>query len=350
MRRGMVLLSLLVAVLVMVVLTGCGKKEELGPEEVVQEFFMAVGEGDYEKAGDYYFSKELFLEGTSTSRPVKNDLADIFPKGSIKSVETYAFENVSPNLARMNVLLSYEFEGKPVKLAKLGVEVTKAKKDWLVYNPDIADDWEEPSVLCELKIGMFVENMNVEDIPEGWRKKTVTKDIFLAPSSIKEAMDRSPAIVYSDLQDPVCGEEFELTKTGDHEFVLASPCPQVYGFKNEYAYHIHPEYLAVPCAGHSGLFLRWVVYKVLTDGAENIALKETFDTSEYLTVVADMGINLRSGAGINYSIVKKLAQNDKVIPLGEEEYAEGGKWLLVRTLDGSEGWICTGLSGEVWVE
>ncbi|GAH38595.1 unnamed protein product, partial [marine sediment metagenome] len=112
----------------MVVLTGCGKKEELGPEEVVQEFFMAVGEGNYEKAGDYYFSKELFLEGTSTSRPVKNDLADMFPPGSVKEIHIYGLENVSPNLARMNVLLSYEFEGKPMKLAKLGVEVTKAKK------------------------------------------------------------------------------------------------------------------------------------------------------------------------------------------------------------------------------
>lgn len=350
MRCRMVLLSLLVAVLVMVVLTGCGKKEELGPEEVVQEFFMAVGEGDYEKAGDYYFSKELFLEGTSTSRPVKNDLADMFPKGSIKSVETYAFENVSPNLWRMNVLLHCEMEGEPTELVKLGVEVTETKDGLRISTPLLADDWEEPSVLCELKIGMFVESMNEVDIPEGWGRKTVTKDIFLAPSSIKEAMDRSPAIVYSDLQDPVCGEEFELTKTGDHEFVLASPCPQAYGFKNEYAFHIHPEYLAVPCAGHSGMFLRWVVYKVVTDGAENLAMKESMTGGDKLTVVADMGINLRSGAGINYSIVKKLAQNDKVIPLGEEEYAEGGKWLLVRTLDGYEGWVCTGLSGDVWVE
>ncbi len=349
MRRGMVLLSLLVAVLVMVVLTGCGKKEELGPEEVVQEFFMVVGEGDYEKAGDYYFSKELFLEGTSTSRPVKNDLADMFPKGSIKGVETYAFENVSPNLARMNVLLSYEFEGKPMKLAKLGVEVTKAKKDWLVYNPDIADDWQDPDALCAENINAIVDLMNQTDIAEGKGKKTATKNIFLAPESIKGIMDNC-GVSYWRMCCPLTGEEFILTKAGEHEFALASPRPEAYGLKNEYAFHIHPEYLPGEYGGVKGKYLQWVIYKVLTDGAENLAMKESMTGGDKLTVVADMGINLRSGAGINYSIVKKLAQNDKVIPLGEEEYAEGGKWLLVRTLDGYEGWVCTGISGEVWVE
>jgi len=333
----------------LLVMLSCKKEEPLSPEDVVREFFLAVSAGDYEKAAGYYSDEKYFLEGDGVNRPPQNDLADIFPKGSIKEVNTYACTDIAPNLWRMNVLLTCELDGKQVRLAKLGVEVTESEKKLRISSPALTSGWEDPQTLCRENIKAVVEMMNKLDMADGKGKKTATKDIFLAPGSLKEIMDKYP-VGYTTLQDPLCGEEFQLTKTGEHEFVLSSPSPQAYGFKNEYAFHIHTEYLSGKYGGYQGMFLQWVIYKVVTDGAENVAQKETLEAAEQLTVVADQGVNIRSGAGINYSIVVKLAKNDKLIPLGEEKIAEGVTWLLVRTLDGKEGWVCTGMGGEVWVE
>lgn len=65
MRKVIVFLG--IALVVIMSLFGCAKKEAVDAETTVREFFSAVSAGDFEKAADYYYNKSIFLEGSSGS-------------------------------------------------------------------------------------------------------------------------------------------------------------------------------------------------------------------------------------------------------------------------------------------
>ncbi len=69
------------------------------------------------------------------------------------------------------------------------------------------------------------------------------------------------------------------------------------------------------------------------------------NTKKKLTIVATAGLNVRSGPGTSYKVVTKVAFEDKV-----EKIDSKNGWYKVKTADGTVGWVCTGMDGEVWVK
>ncbi len=64
-----------------------------------------------------------------------------------------------------------------------------------------------------------------------------------------------------------------------------------------------------------------------------------------LTITATVGLNVRSGPGTSYKVLTKVAFEDKV-----EKLDGKNRWYKVKTADGTVGWICGGMDGEVWVK
>lgn len=71
---------------------------------------------------------------------------------------------------------------------------------------------------------------------------------------------------------------------------------------------------------------------------------------EFHNVIADAGLNVRSGPGTDYDIVGALKYNDSIYMLmedGEERVSEDGNpWGKCRLLDNTEGYACSNYGGE----
>jgi len=337
-----VIAFLSIALVVVLALFGCAKKEAVDAETAVQEFFSAINAGDFERAANYYGDRTIFLEGSAGSRPLSKDLSDLFPKGSIQEVKVYNQKEQTPDFLTMNVVISTIVEGKKVDKVKRLLGLAKIKNAWVIQNTDLADGWEEVGNLNNYNIETVVNLMNNKDQPDGKGLTTPTKTTFLAPKSIKEMMDNCN-ISYQNLCCPVTGEEYILSAVDAHSFSLALPQPEVYGYKSEYKFLIHPE--------SKPMGLQWILYSVLADGVQQVKVAMTpIVPGPELKVISVKGVNLRSGPGTNYSLVKTLLKDDKLHYLGEETSAEDAQWLKVKTMDGLEGWVCTGKFGELWVK
>jgi uncharacterized protein YraI len=51
-------------------------------------------------------------------------------------------------------------------------------------------------------------------------------------------------------------------------------------------------------------------------------------------------LNMRSGPGKQYSVIKVFTQNERIITIGEPQNTDGELWIQASTPDGqSRGWV-----------
>lgn len=159
MKKKIILMGVIVLA-IMLITTGCGVGEEQGsPEDVVEAYFNAFQDKDFQKA------MNLTVGGETLSEQDIENLGLLFDQVQIKDYEIGEADMVDNDEAYVTVTITTIFNGDE-SIAVDDVRVIKIDGRWFIYDGlvDDDDDWDNRETSRELELDFDDMELDIEDL------------------------------------------------------------------------------------------------------------------------------------------------------------------------------------------